>query len=445
MQFRNEKLAQALKNWLEEANTFARDKTPVSKELSTSGTRRVVHYGPSGESWSEVAVPQPPSGILYDHRDQIPTLPACHNLLEVLREDPTGSELEGKFVGTSAGAWLVEWDELPERFIHEYWLRNRSLEYDSTSFTDVYETLESFIYDDELPRTLTTPVQNFDSDADFLNFGHGLNARLITPAIYESLYLRGGTFRSEYRIEYRGMRSWLLTITTREKKLVRGQHERATINENLWKKPYRLAESLMKALRICKNGAPAFRFVDEYTPWAVHGGQAYPGLTFPKSDKLILLASEIAEFNNFFDLVQRVDPEKARFLRVAIDRFSNAMDRISPEDSVIDLSICLEALLLSGLGNEEDRGNLSYRFALHGARLLGRDLDERKQLYRKLKNVYGVRSRIVHGAGSYDLPKDDSGQRVTIDKFRDVLEELARACFRKFLTSRVDWDAVALS
>jgi hypothetical protein len=452
-QFRNNQIAEAFRGWLEEARAFFRDKVPRSKGIMDSGTRLVIHHGPSRSVWEEVIVPQSPSGLLYDYRDEIPNMTTYQRVVDALRTCPASADLTGKFVGTSAGATLVQWENFPGGFIHEYWLRNRSLEYDDTSFAEVYATLESFIYDDELVRTLSAPLQNFDSDLDAITFGQGLSARMITPELYESLYLRGGTFRSENKIEHRGLRSWLLTVHATEKKVVRGEHDPARVDEASWNRPYRLAEDLIKALRIYKKGRPAFRFVDECTPWAHQGGRAYPALTFPRSDPLILPTDELDVFRKFLTTFCKVELHRDRFLRVAIDRFASALDRKTPEDSVIDVSICLEALLLSGLGNEEDRGNVSYRFALHGARLLAQDVAGRRQVYRKLRGVYGVRSKIVHGAESYDLPRDESGKEITIDQFCDSLEQLARECFRKFfsefertgITCRIDWNTVVLS
>jgi hypothetical protein len=452
-QFRNNQIAEAFKAWLEEARVFFHDKVPRSKGIMDSGTRLVIHEESNRSVWEEVIVPRSPSGLLFDYRDEIPNMTTYQRVVDLLRTCPASADLTGKFVGTSAGATLVQWENFPAEFIYEYWLRNRSLEYDDTSFGELYATLETFIYDDELVRTLSAPLQNFDSNVDAITFGQGLSARTITPELYESLYLRGGTFRSENKVEHRGLRSWLLTVCTAEKKVVRGEHDPPRVDEAAWNRPYRLAEDLIKALRIYKKGRPAFRFVDECTPWAHQGGRAYPALTFPKSDPLILRADELDGFRNFFTTSRKVDLPKDRFLRVAIDRFANALDRKTPEDSVIDVSICLEALLLSGLGNEEDRGNVSYRFALHGARLLAEDVAGRQQVYRKLRGVYGVRSKIVHGAESYDLPKDESGKEITIDQFCDSLEQLARACFRRFLsefertgnTCRMDWNSVVLS
>ncbi|MEK7995405.1 MAG: hypothetical protein AAB403_16515 [Planctomycetota bacterium] len=452
-QFRNHEMAEAFGKWLEEARAFLRDKPPKSEAAMDPGTRLVIHHEPGRSVEEEVVVPESPSHLLYDHREEIPNLTSYRRVVDVLRRSFASTELTGKFVGTAAGASLAQSGHFPELFIHNYWLRNRSLDYDETSFAEVYATLESFIYADELVRTLNAPLHNFDSEVDTMTFGEGLSARVITPELYESLYLRGGTFKSENKTEHRGLRSWLLTVRTTEVKMVRGEHDPPRVDEAAFNQPYRLAQDLIKALRIYKKGAPTFRFVDEETPWAHVGGRAYPALTLPRSDPLILSADELDDFRNFFTTFRKVDLQRDRFLRVAIERFNSALDRITLEDSVIDLSICLEALLLSGLGNEDDRGNVSYRFALHGARLLGQDAADRQQVYHKLKGVYGVRSRIVHGAESYDLPREESGKKITIDRFCDSLEQLARACFRKFFcqfertgdTCRIEWNTVVLS
>jgi hypothetical protein len=192
--------------------------------------------------------------------------------------------------------------------------------------------------------------------------------------------------------------------------------------------------------------------MDERTPWAHAGGRAFSSLSFPKRNPLYISAAELQDFRAFFTCFGKVNLKTDRFLRVAIDRFHNALDRQSIEDSVIDLSICLEAMLLSGLGNEEDRGNISYRFALHGARLLAYNPANRKEIFRKLKGVYGIRSKIVHGANAYHLPKDNSGKEISIEQYCDSLEELARSCFRKFLSQlertgnscQIDWSSVVL-
>jgi hypothetical protein len=453
VQFRSEELADAFRKWLEEVRLYLRDKAPRSKAIMDTGTRLIIHHQEGRYVSEEVPVPQSPSGLVYDYRDEIHNLPTYKIVADALQTCLANANLAGTFVGTSAGATLMQSEHIPETFIHEYWLKNRSLEYWEVCFTEIYASLESVIYENELVRNLNAPLQNFDSDMHALTFEEGLTARLMTPELYEGFYLRGGTFRSEYKTEHRGLRLWVLEVCSTEKKVIRGEHDPATVDEDQCNMPYRLAEDLIKALRIYKCGAPMLRSIDEHTIWVYHSGRSYPALTFPKNKPVTLTRSELEDFRKFFTTFRRINLRKDRFLRVALERFNNALDRQTPEDSVIDLSICLEALLLSGLGNEEDRGNVSYRFALHGARLLAKDIGDRRRLYRKLKQVYGVRSKIVHGAESYDLPKGDLGKEITIDQFCASLEEIARACFHRFFSEfertggscRIDWNSIVLN
>lgn len=53
--------------------------------------------------------------------------------------------------------------------------------------------------------------------------------------------------------------------------------------------------------------------------------------------------------------------------------------------------MALEALFLHG---EE---GLSFRLAQRAANLLGADSEERKRIFKELKDLYDVRSRIIHG------------------------------------------------
>lgn len=62
------------------------------------------------------------------------------------------------------------------------------------------------------------------------------------------------------------------------------------------------------------------------------------------------------------------------------------------ESAFLDFAIALEGALLSGIRNE-----LSYRFSLYGALFLQDELDPR-ETFKRLKNIYEVRSSLVHGS-----------------------------------------------
>ena len=61
-------------------------------------------------------------------------------------------------------------------------------------------------------------------------------------------------------------------------------------------------------------------------------------------------------------------------------------------DQLIEIRIALESLYAAGGTHEA-----SLRVAYHGARHLGRNLEERKALYQDLKDIYGNASTVIHG------------------------------------------------
>jgi hypothetical protein len=70
------------------------------------------------------------------------------------------------------------------------------------------------------------------------------------------------------------------------------------------------------------------------------------------------------------------------------------------EESFLLFAIALESLLMELEG--EDRNEITEKLALRGAHLVARNLKSRLIVYRDLKRLYGVRSKIVH-SGSIEV------------------------------------------
>lgn len=75
----------------------------------------------------------------------------------------------------------------------------------------------------------------------------------------------------------------------------------------------------------------------------------------------------------------------------AYNEFIISIDSISVELSYLHLASVLETLLLDG--NSE----LSYRLSLNTAMLVGKDFDERKEIFSVVKQAYDIRSKTTHG------------------------------------------------
>ena len=75
------------------------------------------------------------------------------------------------------------------------------------------------------------------------------------------------------------------------------------------------------------------------------------------------------------------------------------------KDSLIDLRIALESLYLKDLGNDKYRGEMRFRLPLYGAWHLGEDFVDRKNIRKKLRDVYDEASSVVHGSSADDTAK----------------------------------------
>jgi hypothetical protein len=78
---------------------------------------------------------------------------------------------------------------------------------------------------------------------------------------------------------------------------------------------------------------------------------------------------------------------------LALRRFESAFERHDLEDSLVDLWVAFEALLLPDAKQE-----LRYRAALRIARLVGSNAEDRTRIFKLARASYDARSSVVHGA-----------------------------------------------
>lgn len=101
------------------------------------------------------------------------------------------------------------------------------------------------------------------------------------------------------------------------------------------------------------------------------------------------------EFHQVVDLAYQMPefgPGESNSREIALYRTLRGLGMHWQESGFLDFVIALEAALLQGVEDE-----LSYRFALYGSLFLGRSADPRLT-FAKLKNIYTVRSKLVHGS-----------------------------------------------
>jgi Apea-like HEPN len=158
-----------------------------------------------------------------------------------------------------------------------------------------------------------------------------------------------------------------------------------------------------------------------YGPAADHNGEAMREIWNETLDeeRPTRTRIEAGDGEQIGELLRQVRAGRSdRSLALALRRFSSAYARYEDEDSLIDLWIAFEALLLS-----DDNSELKYRVSLRIAALVGTGPDDREAVFKQAKNSYNDRSRVVHGG--------------TIKRsLTDVVEEtreLARSVLRRWI------------
>jgi hypothetical protein len=209
--------------------------------------------------------------------------------------------------------------------------------------------------------------------------------------------------------------------------VIEGEHEEVKVFGDLPAEavaaPDKVKTRLDKAilcLRTFKTGHIGYNYVHfkplEFCPIPV-GSASYGDLYVPFGS-YHLSDEEVEPLGQYAELVFGMS-EAA--MEMACARLADAETRTRPQDRIVDAVIGMEALLLAGLGNEDRRGELRFRFSIHYSTLF-KSPEERYRAFRVAKDLYDLRSMIAHGStlkddefrvGEERLKMGDAAKRAT--------------------------------
>jgi hypothetical protein len=162
-----------------------------------------------------------------------------------------------------------------------------------------------------------------------------------------------------------------------------------------------------------------------------------------------LTGNESGAFAALGDLIDTAEVQRegmaATSFDVALSKFNRSHSNDSPYEQLVDLATALEAALI---GAERDTEGLTLRLRTRVAALLATDDDTGRALFDDVGQLYGLRSKIVHGgqikqkelrkiiAQISTVPADAVEQRFAValgyavDRIRDLVRRaiLARLC-----------------
>jgi hypothetical protein len=188
-----------------------------------------------------------------------------------------------------------------------------------------------------------------------------------------------------------------------------------------------VTERALTALRLAlagRIGAVASRSRVVPKPVSISGSivqEPLTGLaTRAHADDVVFDASALERASAVYaDLGRELPPG----FTLALRRFGQSFERPAAEDVIVDLAIAAEATLLHGLSDE-----LGYRLQVLGAALLGSDPQGAAQ---RLKRLYTVRGRIVHGAELVRNIVNGTPDHIYAAEARTLIAEVLSAYLRR--------------
>lgn len=126
-----------------------------------------------------------------------------------------------------------------------------------------------------------------------------------------------------------------------------------------------------------------------------------------------------------YKIISGFSSNSDKVMSCALHRFLLGRKRQDSFDKLIDYVISWESLLLTQ-NSTPVKNELSYRFSINGSSTLSKinTGNKRKKHFKIMKNIYSLRSYIVHGANNEKIDKIiKSGEFNTIKEVCDFLEE----------------------
>jgi hypothetical protein len=349
----------------------------------------------------------------FDLYEEIVKLPEVVRCLDVMLEEGFHRGIDAKVVDKDGRP--VQNPDYRQLLIYEVlipfmlsYVKRFGLKFSDDSFEDLYKELIEYIYSPKIAYTVVVPLQNFElTGADEVMI-EGLKLRkLKEEEIKVLLGLSGGKMLGTSFLHT----GFLENIYCIEKvaEIPKGSSINMTtlIND---------IEDFITTLRLFKPGKIGFNALLYYPETWKESYVATELFNIPiytSYPKYILTEPEVNELRKLWSWYKKVRGALPKNVKLSLRWFNKSYTEREEMDRLLDLVIAFEALFQA-----------SDRYDLYTARFIGRDKDERKQIYKDMNELRRMRGSIAH-TGHADVGR----------KFVDKIEEYYRHTMRKFVES----------
>lgn len=321
--------------------------------------------------------------------------------------------------------------QLLTAMVAETWKRQGELEPAPNIIAAIVDEVEAAVDEDTVPLNFVAPLINFriDAPAPPLPLPGGITIRQLTEEEVTELY-GGPADTMALRDRPHRLQEFAMVGSFREPKRV----DTLDPGESpAYAELKKALDSAVMSLRIFKTGPVGYDGVHfsaaRFTPFFLarvvrtYGNEYVPFGTYRlAADDLDLLRS----------LAENVATKLDVSLELACLRLAASEIRIDPRDRIIDAVTGLEAVLLSSAGDKGDHGELSFRLSLNYATLED-DPKKRPHAFSAARNIYALRSNLLHGRRVDQKAVKPGEKRVPLAEVADQAVEMLRGVVKRFL------------
>lgn len=286
-----------------------------------------------------------------------------------------------------------------ESAITEYIMKGRL---DETKIESAYCNMKDFFNSDQIEFIELFPFHGFCSSEKVIEIMENVTIRKID--LDEKIRLYDKRIDPEL---FPYETNWVLQIKTMVKKNLK-TNPRIEVHHN--KSSMSIVAATITTFRLIKYGSfgtnTCVRFLDLDVPLHTAGVSNLKINGF-ESTSYGDYEIQTNQLNEVYALMEKCGTKLLRILdfriedkdalihiKNAFSRFNYAYQRDEGSDMIVDFVIALESILSKAA---DPTDSLSFKLAIRGAKLLANNEYERKEKFNNIKDIYEIRSKIVHG------------------------------------------------
>jgi hypothetical protein len=283
-----------------------------------------------------------------------------------------------------------KWTDLPY-FLIAYCNLKEDLEFDEAIFNGLYKRFEEKLYGKDYIMALC-PLKKFYLETDELVLDDGIKIRRIAPRelSFINKWMSGNTLKKRDDIQFTIEYTYDENELRKQEDVDEGSNYQFDLDFPGEKKFIEIAA----LLRLFKDGDFHNPLENFQVPFWANAGQ---GIHYNLCDRYIsgdrnyILKSEEAEdFTEFYRKSLRFTGDDRRMF-IALERFNLAYEKKRFVDNIIDYVIALEVLF----GTMRNR--IGMEIELKSGFLVEDSKEKITEVYKFMRDLYGLRSTIVHG------------------------------------------------